>query len=124
MDFWNYFWLVVEMFFFVAYLFLLFYIISDLFRDRETNGWVKAIWIVFLIFIPFLTALVYILARGNGMAQRQQAAVVEAKQATDSYIRSVSGASPADQIAQAKELLDSGAIDQAEFEKLKASALR
>nr|WP_100350290.1 SHOCT domain-containing protein [Luteimicrobium subarcticum] len=112
------------MFFFVAYLFLLFYIISDLFRDRETNGWVKAIWIVFLIFIPFLTALVYILARGNGMAQRQQAAVVEAKQATDSYIRSVSGASPADQIAQAKELLDSGAIDQAEFEKLKASALR
>jgi hypothetical protein len=122
-DFWNYFWIIVEIFFFVTYLLMLFWIVSDLFRDRELSGWWKAVWVVFLIIFPFISALVYLLARGGGMAARQQADVQVAKASTDAYIRQVSGSSPAEQIATAKELLDAGAIDQSEFDKLKAAAL-
>jgi hypothetical protein len=122
-SFWNYFWLVVEIFFFFAYLVVLFMIITDLFRDRQLSGWWKALWVIGLIVIPLITALVYVIARGNGMAERQVRSREQAKAATDSYIRSVAGAAPADQIATAKQLLDSGAIDQAEFDKLKAAAL-
>ncbi|GMA25576.1 membrane protein [Luteimicrobium album] len=123
MSFWNYFWLVVEIFFFFAYLVVLFMIITDLFRDHKLSGWWKALWVICLIIFPLITALVYVIARGNGMAARQVQAQQQARAATDSYIREVAGASPADQIATAKELLDSGAIDQAEFDKLKAAAL-
>ena len=123
MSFWNYFWLVVEIFFFFAYLVVLFMIITDLFRDHKLSGWWKAVWVICLIIFPLITALVYVIARGNGMTQRQIASQQQAKAATDSYIRNVAGASPADQIATAKQLLDSGAIDQAEFDKLKAAAL-
>ncbi|MGC5166614.1 SHOCT domain-containing protein [Luteimicrobium sp. DT211] len=123
MSFWNYFWLVVEIFFFFAYLVVLFMIISDLFRDHKLSGWWKALWVICLIIFPLITALVYVIARGNGMAQRQVQAQQQAKAVTDGYIRDVAGASPADQIATAKQLLDSGAIDQAEFDKLKAAAL-
>jgi len=122
-SFWNYFWLVVEIFFFFAYLVVLFMIITDLFRDHRLSGWWKAVWVICLIIFPLVTALVYVIARGNGMAQRQAETQRQAKAATDSYIRDVAGASPADQIATAKQLLDSGAIDQAEFEKLKTAAL-
>ncbi|MFC8733618.1 hypothetical protein ACFT5B_14275 [Luteimicrobium sp. NPDC057192] len=123
MSFWNYFWLVVEIFFFFAYLVVLFMIITDLFRDHKLSGWWKALWVICLIIFPLITALVYVIARGNGMTQRQIATQQQAKAATDSYIRNVAGASPADQIATAKQLLDTGAIDQAEFDKLKAAAL-
>jgi hypothetical protein len=123
MDFWNYFWIVVEIFFFVTYLILLFWIISDLFRDHKLGGWWKAVWVVCLIVFPLITALVYLIARGGGMAARQQVAVQQAKDSTDAYIRQVAGSSPTEQIATAKELLDSGAIDQSEFDKLKAAAL-
>jgi hypothetical protein len=122
--FWDFFWLMVWGFFFVCYLMILFQIVADLFRDRETNGWLKAIWIIFLVILPFLTALVYLIARGRGMAERQAAAVATAQAATDQYIQQVAGkGNPADQIASAKALLDSGTIDQAEFDKLKAKAL-
>ena len=80
-------------------------------------------WIFFLIFFPIITALVYLIARGKGMGDRQVAAAQQYKAAQDDYIKSVAGTSPADQIAQAKSLLDSGAISQAEFETLKAKAL-
>ena len=68
-NFWSIIWVVVWSFLFVAYLFVLFYILTDLFRDSELSGWWKALWIIFLIFMPFLTALVYIIARGSGMAE-------------------------------------------------------
>ena len=70
-NFWSIIWIVVWSFFFVAYLFVLFYILTDLFRDRDLSGWWKALWIIFLIFAPYLTALVYIIARGRGMSERQ-----------------------------------------------------
>jgi Short C-terminal domain len=124
-SFWDFFWLLVWTFFFVMYLMVLFQIIADLFRDRDLSGGWKALWVVFLIIFPFLAALVYLIARGRGMAERHMAAARSAQAATDQYIKSVAtqGSSPADQIASAKSLLDSGAITQQEFEQLKAKAL-
>lgn len=110
-------------FIFFAYLMLLFSIITDLFRDRSLGGFAKAVWFIFLIFVPFLTALIYIIARGNGMAERNVKAAAQAESATADYIRTVAGTSPAEQIAHAKQLLDSGAISKEEFEALKKKAM-
>jgi Phospholipase_D-nuclease N-terminal/Short C-terminal domain len=125
MSFGDVLWFIIISFLFVAYLMVLFTILGDLFRDRETSGWVKAIWVIALIFLPFLTALIYLIARGGSMAERQAKQMEEIKAAQDSYIKQVagSGSTPADQIAQAKALLDSGSITQAEFDALKAKAL-
>jgi hypothetical protein len=123
MGFWDFFWLMVWSFFFVAYLMVLFQVVADLFRDRELSGWWKALWIVFLIFLPVLTALVYLIARGEGMARRQQQVARVAKHEAESYIRDVAGGSPVDQIVGATELLNAGTITPAEFERLKAKAL-
>lgn len=122
-SFWDWFWLLVWWFLFFAYLIVLFQIIGDLFRDRALSGWWKAVWVVFLVIFPFLTALVYLIARGNGMAERQLQAVQRAKVETDAYIREVATKSPAEHIADAKALLDQGVISQAEFDTLKAKAL-
>lgn len=123
MDFWDFFWLMIYGFFFLAYLMVLFQVVADLFRDRELSGWWKALWIVFLIFLPVLAALVYLVARGRGMAQRQGEAVGQARRETESYIRDVATTSPADQIASARSLLETGTITPAEFERLKSKAL-
>lgn len=122
-DFWNLIWWFLWAFVFIAYLFALFAIISDLFRDHKLNGWWKALWIIFLIFVPFLTALVYLIARGQGMAERSQKEARQVQAATDDYIKSVSGHSPSQEIAHAAELLKAGTITQDEYEKLKAKAL-
>jgi len=123
-DFWDFFWLLIWSFFFVMYLMLLFQIIGDLFRDRELGGGVKALWMIGLLFLPFLVALIYLIVRGKGMAERQIGAAQQARAATDQYIQSVAGAAnPADQIASAKSLLDSQAITPDEYERLKAKAL-
>jgi ABC-type multidrug transport system fused ATPase/permease subunit len=127
MGFWSNFWDVIGWFLwafvFIAYLMALFAIIGDLFRDHKLNGWWKALWILFLIFVPFLTALVYLIARGRGMAERSQKEAKQAQTAADDYIRTVAGSSPSDEIAKAKSLLDAGTITQAEYESLKAKAL-
>ena len=128
MNFWDNFWDIIWFFFwsfvFIAYLFALFAIIGDLFRDRDTNGWLKAVWIIFLVFVPFITALIYLIARGNSMAERTVQAGQQAQTETDAYIRSVAGStSPTDEIVKAKSLLDGGAITQAEFDAIKSKAL-
>lgn len=124
MGFWDFIWWMLWVYVFIAYLFALFAIIGDLFRDHTLNGWWKALWIIFLVFVPFLTALVYLIARGKGMAERSAAAASQARRATDSYIQQVaSGRSPSEEIAHAGELLTSGAITTEEYEKLKAKAL-
>ena len=123
MTFWQSALLVVEIFFFMAYLVILFHVLSDLFRDRGLGGVAKAAWILFLVLVPVLMALVYVIARGRGMAQRQNAAVDAARQRTDDYIRQVAATSPAQDVAAAKALLDSGAITSDEFDRLKAVAL-
>ena len=124
-SFWDFFWFIISFFLLMAYLMVLFQILGDIFRDREMGGGMKAIWVVLLIFLPILTSLVYLITRGKSMAERNVAAVQAAQKSQEEYIRSVSGSggSPADQIAQAKGLLDSGAISAEEFEKLKAKAL-
>jgi len=121
--FWDAVWLMLSTFFFVAYLFILFHILVDLFRDSEVGGFAKALWMVALVFVPMLTALIYVVARGGGMADRQRAALQKAKSDADAYIRTVAGKSPAEQIADAKVLLDAGTINADEFAKLKAKAL-
>ncbi|HAN71119.1 MAG TPA: hypothetical protein DCQ36_05960 [Actinobacteria bacterium] len=99
-------------------------VVFDLFSDHTMSGWGKAIWIIFLIILPPLTTLVYLIARGGSMAQRRQAQVQAAEEAQKAYIQSAVGSvSPADQIASAKALLDSGTISQAEFDQLKSKAL-
>ncbi|MDG4551489.1 MAG: SHOCT domain-containing protein [Candidatus Contendobacter sp.] len=122
-NFWDVLWLIASSFFFVAYLIVLFQVVVDLFRDAELGGGSKVLWLIGLIFLPVLTALLYILARGRGMAERQRVAMQRAKSDTDAYIREVAGKSPADQIADAKALLDAGTINPEEFAKLKAKAL-
>jgi predicted PurR-regulated permease PerM len=122
-NFWNIIWVIFWSFAFVAYLFALFSVVADLFRDHKLNGWWKALWIVFLIFVPFLTVLVYLIARGRGMAERGAKEQKQVQQATNDYIRQVAGASPADEIAKAKELLDAGTITQDEYNSLKAKIL-
>lgn len=126
-SFWNFLWWTFAWFLLIAFLILLFQIFADIFRDHELSGWGKAAWSIFLIFVPFLGALVYLIARGGGMAQRQMHQAQAVQEAQADYIRSVagngSGGSAADQVAQAKSLLDAGAISSAEFEQLKAKAL-
>ena len=109
-----------EFFMFVIWFWLLLTIFSDLFRDHELSGGMKALWIIFVVILPFLGILIYLIARGHGMAERQAKQIAEAqKQMAAQY----GPPSAADQIASAKALLDSGAIDQGEFDKLKAAAL-
>lgn len=121
---WDFFWHFLLIFAWIAYLLVLFQILIDLFwRDHETRGWAKAVWVFFLILIPWLTALVYLIARGKGMTLRAHRAAAEAKAETDKYIKQAAGHSPAQQIADAKALLDNGAINQAEFDALKSKAL-
>jgi hypothetical protein len=122
-NFWDFIWLILSTFVFVAYLLILFQIVADLFRDSELGGGSKALWLIGLIFVPMLTAIIYVITRGTGMANRQRAAIERSKSEAESYIRQVAGKSPAEQIADAKALLDAGTINQEEFAKLKAKAL-
>jgi ABC-type multidrug transport system fused ATPase/permease subunit len=122
-NFWDTVMLMVSTFFFIAYLIIMFQVVVDLFRDTELGGGSKVLWVIGLIFVPVVTAIVYIIARGRGMAGRQQASMQRAKSETESYIKTVAGKSPAADIAEAKALLDAGTISQDEFAKLKAKAL-
>ncbi|MCV7253747.1 SHOCT domain-containing protein [Mycolicibacterium fluoranthenivorans] len=121
---WDFLWHFLIIFAWIAYLLVLFQILTDLFwRDHKTSGFAKAIWVILLIVFPWLTALVYLIARGNGMAERAREAAAAAKKQTDDYIREAAGRSPAEEIAHAKELLDAGTISQSEFDALKTKAL-
>lgn len=122
-NFWDLILLLLSTFVMVAYLLILFQIVTDLFRDHELSGVVKVIWLIGLIVVPGLTAILYIITRGTGMAKRQRANFERAKADTDAYIRNVAGKSPAEQIADAKALLDAGTINQDEFIRLKEKAL-
>ena len=117
---WSLFWLTFWGVAFVTYLIALVSVLIDIFRDSSLNGWLKAVWILFLVFVPFLTVLIYLIARGSGMAERQgrdRGVVSE-----PDYVPRASDA-PAADIAQAKALLDKGVISAGEFDALKAKAL-
>src|SRR5689334_17200889 len=108
-------------FLFFIWIWLLFTVFADIFRRHDIGGGSKALWIIFVILVPYLGVLVYLIAQHDGMAQRNMSDMQRARTQQDAYIKSVAGsASPADEIAQAKQLLDSGAITQAEFDGIKA----
>lgn len=120
---WDLFWYTLVVFAFVAYLLILFQVLTDLFRDRSTSAVVKVVWIIFLVVLPYLTAFVYLVVRGRGMAARSTAAHETARHAADDYIRKVAGRTPAGEIAEAQSLFDAGTITGDEFIQLKAKAL-
>jgi hypothetical protein len=115
--------LVLEFFLFVAWIWILFAVISDLFRDHEMSGGGKAIWILFLVFIPFLGVLVYLIARGHGMRDRTLKAQAEAKHDFDSYVRQQAHSSPAEELHKLNDLREKGALSAEEFERAKAKLL-
>ena len=124
MDFWDFLWLLILSYLFVAYLVVLIHIVTDLFRDPEAGGFAKVLWVLGLIVAPVLVALIYLIARGRGMGERQADASRRARTETDRYVQYVAGKpSSTDQIASAKALLDNGTITQTEYERLKAKAL-
>ena len=117
-------WDMLLFFGFVIWIWLLITCFADIFRRHDASGFAKALWIIFLIILPYFGVLIYLIAEHQGMADRNQQ-MVQAQQAQmDSYVKSVaSSADPAEQIAKGKQLLDSGAITQAEFDDLKKKAL-
>ena len=112
-----------EVFFFVIWIWILIVILNDLFRDHELSGWAKAVWVLFLVFIPFLTALIYLIARGSGMRERTIRAQAEAKQHMDAYIREQASGSPVDELHKLQELKEKGALSDEEFDRAKAKLL-
>jgi hypothetical protein len=118
----NILWSMLIFFCFVVWIWMMIAIFSDVFRRRDIGGWSKAAWCVFMIVLPFLGALVYLIAQHDGMAERNMRGLQAAQAQADAHIRSVAGG-PAGEIEKAKALLDSGSINQAEFEALKAKAL-
>lgn len=116
-------WLALEIFFFVVWIWILITILTDLFRDHEMSGWGKAAWVLFLVVVPFITALIYLIARGEGMRDRAIKAQADAKHHMDAYIREQAHSSPADELHKLNELKEKGALSGEEFEKAKAKLL-
>jgi hypothetical protein len=115
--------IVLEIFFFVIWIWILITILTDLFRDHELSGWWKAVWVLFLVFIPFITALIYLIARGSGMRDRTIKAQADAKKHFDEYVREQAHTSPADELHKLNDLKEKGALSADEFEKAKAKLL-
>jgi hypothetical protein len=123
-SFWDIFWFICISYLFILYLMMMFNIIRDVFRDQEMSGLGKAAWLGVMLFFPLVTALIYLIVRGKGMAKRDYQARLAAQQQQDDYIRSVATtSSPSAEIAQAKSLLDSGVLTQAEFDAIKQKAM-
>ena len=117
------FWTMLIFFFWVIWIWILVTVLIDLFRRHDISGWGKAAWALFMIVLPYLGVFVYLISQGKGMAERRADEMRAGQAAFDNRVRDVAASDPSEQIAKAKALLDSGAIDQAEFEQLKRKAL-
>ena len=115
--------MVFEIFLFVVWIWILFTIISDLFRNHDMSGWLKGVWIILLIFIPYLTALVYLIVYGSDMRERTLRAQAEAKHEADAYIRAAAQTSPADELHKLHDLVEKGALTEAEYDRAKQKLL-
>jgi Short C-terminal domain/Phospholipase_D-nuclease N-terminal len=111
---------VLSIFFLVIFIWILIVILTDLFRDHELSGWAKAAWAFFLIVIPYVTAFIYLIARGKGMRERAIREQAEAQKEAEAYVRRVAGTSPVDELAKLNDLKEKGAISQEEFDSMKA----
>ena len=118
-------WSLLIIFFMIIFFVILFQVLIDLFRDDSLSGWAKAGWVIVIVIFPYLGLFIYLIARGRGMAEREASSRRDQQRQADAYIRDVagSGTSPVDEIARAKQLLDNGAITQAEFDALKQKQL-
>jgi len=117
-------WSMLIFFCWILWFWFLFTVFGDVFRRHDISGWTKTLWCLFVVFLPFLGVFVYLISQGHGMAERNMAQAQAQKQQMDDYVKSVAtSADPTEQIAKGKQLLDSGAISQAEFDQLKAKAL-
>jgi ABC-type multidrug transport system fused ATPase/permease subunit len=114
---------VLSIFFIVIWIWILITVLIDLFRDHELSGWWKAVWVFFLVFLPVITVLIYLIARGNGMRDRAIAEQKHLQEAQQEYIRSVASSSPVDELHRLNDLRERGAISQEEFDRLKARVL-
>ena len=125
MDFGDFLWSLLIFYFIFFYFMILFRVIGDLFSNKEASGLNKTLWLLFLLFLPFLSLFIYLIVNGQGMTERAMARAAEQNAAQQDYIRQVAGAGddPTAQIAKAHDLLAAGAISQAEFDALKAKAL-
>jgi Phospholipase_D-nuclease N-terminal len=118
------FWTMLIFFMWVIWVWILITVLMDLFRRHDVSGWGKAAWTLFVVVLPFLGVFIYLVTQGGGMAERRDSEIRAGQASFDEYVRTTAGSSgPSDQIAKGKELLDSGAIDQAEYEMLKRKAL-
>jgi hypothetical protein len=124
MSFWDASWLLFFWsFVFIAYLFAIVTVVTDVFRDPALHTWRKAVWLLLLIAVPIVTVVVYVVVRGDGMTRRINRRQEVAAAATDRHIREVSGGSASDEIRKANRLLEDGLITRIEFDRLKAAAL-
>ena len=124
MDLWDWIWFFFWMFAYVAYILVLIYIIIDIFRDHQLNGWLKAVWLVLLLFLPWITGLVYLIARGDSMNKRSVKAAEEQAAQFKAYVQDAAGApSTAEELKKLSELRDAGAITPAEYDQAKAKLL-
>ena len=123
-SFGNVLWTMIVFFAWVIWFWILITILADLFSRHDVGGWAKAAWIILVIILPYLGVFIYLIANGHGMGERAAAKAQAQQSQMDDYVRSVASSdTSADQIAKGKQLLDSGAITQAEFDQLKAKAL-
>lgn len=116
-------WTMLIFFVWILWFWMLFTVFGDLFSRHDIGGWAKAGWSVFVIILPFLGVFIYLIAEGKSMGERAMQRAQGQQKQMDDYVRSVASSGPSEQIAKGKELLDSGAITQAEFDQLKAKAL-
>ncbi len=114
---------VFEIFLFVIWIWIMITILIDLFRDHEMSGWGKAAWVFFLVFVPFLTALIYLIARGGGMRDRAIKEQADQKKHLDEYVRETAGTSQVDELHKLSDLKDKGGITAEEYESMKAKVL-
>jgi hypothetical protein len=122
--FWQVIWTMFIFFAWILWIWLLIVVFSDLFRRHDTSGWAKAAWMIFIIFVPLFGVLIYLIAEGKQMGERRMKDVQAAQANFDAQVKAAAGSGdPTEQISKAKQLLDSGAITQAEFEAIKQKAL-
>ena len=122
-SFWDFFWDMLLLMAWVVWFWLLITVFADLFRRHDTSGWAKVAWVVFVIVLPYVGVLAYLLVQHGGMAERNQKAAGASQQQFDAYVQSVAKVDPAEQITKAKALLADGTITQAEFDQIKQKAL-
>jgi ABC-type multidrug transport system fused ATPase/permease subunit len=114
---------VLSVFFFVIWIWILITILTDLFRDHEVSGVAKAVWVLFLVFVPFVTALIYLIVRGQGMRERSVKAQAEARAQVEGYIRDTAAGAPVEELGRLHDLREKGAITDDEYERLKAKLI-